>query len=160
MNKQKVLNSFYITAFLTIVIPLFIVSQTSSAQTQTWVEDSFEDFSDGRLDASGQNIYISRDGKIRTIHRFDLNDDGYIDLLFNSTHNDYAFIPASMATVDKNRKINTGQLAVEGSIKAEVADLNRDGYLDVLFCPNPSGIQHSRRFITIIVGYLKSKLRF
>ncbi|MBE9510154.1 MAG: VCBS repeat-containing protein [Bacteroidetes bacterium] len=152
MFKQKVLNGFFFTAFLVIGVFLFIVTQTSSAQTQIWVEDSFEDFSDGKLDASGQNIYISRDGKIRTIHRFDLNDDGYIDLLFNSTHNDYAFIPASMATVDQNREIKTGQLAVEGSIKAEVADLNRDGYLDVLFCPNPSGIQHSRRFITIIWG--------
>ena len=152
MFKHKALNGFLSTAFLAVGIFLFMVTRISTAQTQTWVEDTFEDFSDGKLDASGQNIYISRDGKIRTIHRFDLNDDGYIDLLFNSTHNDYAFIPASMATVNQNRKIKTGQLAVEGSIKAEVADLNRDGYLDVLFCPNPSGIQHSRRFITIIWG--------
>ena len=121
-------------------------------KTQVWLEDTFEDFIDGKLDASGQNIYVSRDGKIRTIHRFDLNDDGYIDLLFNSTHNDYAFIPATMATADQNREIKTEQLAVEGSIKAEVADLNRDGYFDVVFCPNPSGIQHSRRFLTIIWG--------
>ncbi len=152
MFKNKTLVRFLVTAFMPIGIFLFTVVQTSSAQTQTWVEDSFEDFADGTFDASGQNIYVSRDGKIRTIHRFDLNDDGYIDLLFNSTHNDYAFIPASMATVDQNRKIKTAQLAVEGSIKTEVADLNRDGYLDVVFCPNPSGIQHSRRFITIIWG--------
>jgi hypothetical protein len=49
---------------------------------QTWVHDTFEDFIKGTLDASGANFYVSRDGKIRTIHRFDYNDDGYIDLLF------------------------------------------------------------------------------
>ena len=38
-----------------------------------WVEDSFEDFADGQLDAAGQNLYVSRDGAVRSIHRFDLN---------------------------------------------------------------------------------------
>ena len=153
-SKYQTFTIILLAFFLIAGGYILIVTQNSFAGTrsQTWIEDTFEDFSDGTLDASGQNIYISRDGKIRTIHRFDLNDDGYIDLLFNSTHNDYAFIPASMATVDQNREIKTEQLAVEGSIKAEVADLNRDGYLDVLFCPNPSGIQHSRRFLTIIWG--------
>ena len=27
-----------------------------------WVEDAFEDFADGQLDAAGQNLYVSRDG--------------------------------------------------------------------------------------------------
>lgn len=53
------------------------------AAAQTWVEDSYADFADGRLDASGQNIYVSRDGSVRTIHRFDLNQDSFIDLVFN-----------------------------------------------------------------------------
>ncbi len=119
---------------------------------QTWVEDTFEDFADGVLDASGQNIYISSTGTIRSIHRFDLNGDGFVDLLFNSTHNDYTFIPATMATLTNDRHINVEQLAVEGSLHAEVEDLNRDGWLDVVFCPNPSGIQRSRRFVTIIWG--------
>lgn len=121
---------------------------------EKWVEDSFEDFADGQLDASGQNIYISRDGKIRTIHRFDLNSDGYIDLIFNSTHNEYGFIPATLCTVDKGRKreLMSEPLAVEGSKQVAVSDLNRDGWLDLAFCPNFAGIQHSRRFVTLIYG--------
>jgi len=35
------------------------------------VEDSFEDFADVRLDAAGQNLYVSRDGKVRTIQVLD-----------------------------------------------------------------------------------------
>jgi hypothetical protein len=119
---------------------------------QIWVEDSFEDFTDGVLDASGQNIYVSRSGKVRTIHRFDLNQDGYLDLVFNSSHDTQTYIPASLATATPQRAIGQAALAVQGSHRVEVADLNKDGHLDLLFCPNASGVQHPRRFLTIIWG--------
>ena len=122
------------------------------AVAQTWVEDTFEDFRDGKLDAAGQNIYISRDGSIRTIHRFDLNQDGFIDLIFNSTHDTSAFIPATLAAVGRDKKLTAGPLAVEGSIQSVAADLNRDGWPDLLFCPNASGVQHPRRLLTMIWG--------
>ena len=122
------------------------------AQAQTWIEDSFEDFTDGQLDASGQNVYVSKAGTVRTIHRFDLNGDGYIDLLFNSTHDDYAFIPSTLAEFSGDRKLRTDTLAVEGAISAAIADLNRDGFHDIVFCPSPNGIQRSRQFVRIIWG--------
>ena len=31
-------------------------------------------------------------------------------------------------------------------------DLNRDGHLDALFCPNRSGLQNPRRLLTILWG--------
>lgn len=129
-----------------------IICISNIAFSQSWVDDTFEDFADGKLDASGQNIYISHNGEIRAIHRFDLNSDGYIDLLFNSTHNADAYVPATLATVAPGRRLTTTPLAVEGSLSAEVSDLNHDGYVDLVFCPNPSGLQHPRRFVTIIWG--------
>ncbi|GAG12126.1 unnamed protein product, partial [marine sediment metagenome] len=144
---------FYVSGDVLVkLVLLSIVGFASGVHAQTWIEDTFDDFSDGTLDASGQNIYVSRSGTIRTIHRFDLNNDGYIDLLFNSTHNDYAFIPATLATLSPDRQVRTNMLTVEGSLSVEVVDLNRDGYLDMVFCPNPSGVQRSRRFVTIIWG--------
>jgi hypothetical protein len=129
-----------------------IILLALGAGSQTWIEDTFEDFRDGKLDAAGQNIYVCRDGTIRTIHRFDLNQDGFIDLLFNSTHDTYAFIPATLAAVGSKREIAIDKLAVQGSIQSQVADLNRDGWADIVFCPNPSGVQHPRRLLTIIWG--------
>ncbi len=139
-------------SFLVCFLIFGIVCITQCVLAQTWVEDTFEDFADGTLDASGNNIYVSRNGTIRTIHRFDLNDDGYIDLLFNSSHDIWSNVPATMATVAEDRSLHSEHLAVEGSIQAEVEDLNRDGYLDVVFCPNESGQQNPRNFVTIIWG--------
>jgi FG-GAP-like repeat len=117
-----------------------------------WIEDSFEDFADGRCDAAGQNLYVARDGTVRTIHRFDLNQDGYLDLIFNSTHDTSSYLPAVSCSVASGRTLQRSTLPVEGSIRVVVDDLNRDGRLDAVFCPNDSGLQNARRFLTILWG--------
>ena len=117
-----------------------------------WVEDSFEDFADGKLDAAGQNLYVSRDGALRTIHRFDLNRDGHLDLIFNSTHDSFTYIPATLGLMEPSRRVRRAELAVEGSLRVVLEDLNRDGHLDALFCPNRSGLQSPRRLLTILWG--------
>ncbi len=118
----------------------------------TWVEDSFEDFADGQLDAAGQNLYVSRDGDVRTVHRFDLNQDGHLDLIFNSTHDNFTYIPATLGLVESSRQIHRAELAVEGSLRVVLDDLNRDGHLDAIFCPNRSGLQTPRRLLTLLWG--------
>lgn len=116
-----------------------------------WIEDSYEDFADGHLDAAGQNLFVSRDGAVRTIHRFDLNDDGFIDLVFNSTHDTVTDLPASVAAFgDQHLEFKT--LPVGGSLQVAIADLNRDGHADAVFCPNRGGVQQGRGFITIAWG--------
>ena len=119
---------------------------------ERWVEDSFADFADGRLDASGQNFYVSRDGSVRTIHRFDLNQDGHLDLVFNSTHDRYTAIPATLASCTSKTRVIHVPLAVDGSRHAVLSDLNNDGFLDAAFCPNAGGAQAGRRFVTILWG--------
>ena len=79
----------------TLFLLVFLVG---TGNAQTWTEDTFSEFTDGQLDASGQNLYVSRDGTVRTIHRFDLNQDGHLDLIFNSTHDTYTYIPATLFT--------------------------------------------------------------
>lgn len=143
MSVPRSTLAFNIVFYLLGLIPIF---------AQTWVEDTFEDFADGRLDASGQNIYVSRDGNIRTIHRYDLNDDGWIDLLFMNQHDMSTNNPATLAEVTSRREVNVSNLAVSGSFQVEVSDLNLDGYLDLVFTPNPTGLQHPRLFLTIIYG--------
>jgi len=136
--------SFFFFFFFSIIIPRSIA--------QTWIEDSFKDFIDGKLDASGNNIYVSYDGKIRNIHRFDYNNDGYIDLIFCQTHDRIYNLPATLGEVLPDRTIIESNLAVAGSLQVTYGDLNHDGFYDLIFCPNNNGIQNPRRFVTIIYG--------
>lgn len=119
----------------------------AATAAETWITDTFEEFSRGKLDAAGNDLYVSRDGTLRTINRFDLNRDGYLDLVFNSTH-DYSYLlPAIAASRDKRV-----ELGVDGSRRVWVGDLNRDGFADAVFTPNDSGLQSPRRYLKIAWG--------
>ena len=152
-DKLKSKHSHLAGSKYTCLLILFLlVLNVPFSFSQTWIEDTFEEFADGIFDASGNNIYVSHDGKIRTIHRFDYNNDNYIDLLFCQTHNGFNNIPASLAQITDTRKIVEKELAVDGSLQSASADFNRDGFPDLVFCPNYKGVQNSRRFVTIIYG--------
>lgn len=123
-----------------------------TADAQTFTDDSFEDFRAGTLDAAGQNLYVSRDGKVRTIHRFDYDRDGYIDLLLPQTHDTYSNIPPVVGSCTRDRKLLRTELNVRGAMQVVAADLDRDGFPDLVFCPNYNGTQHPRDFLSIAYG--------
>lgn len=135
---------------------LCVIAVTASVsiagETITWEERDFEDFANGRLDASGQNIYVSRDGKIRTILKFDINDDGYLDLFFGNTHDIQSLVPPTVCAVTSGGCIKQHQLGVKGSSAVESADLNRDGFTDLVFIISNDGLQISRSFVDIVYG--------
>ncbi len=102
-------------------------------------------------------MYISRSGEIRLINHWDINNDGYMDLLISQDHNAFetidAFIywgkkegyqslfpdfwkklPAYKIFKDLNeRQKHIGFLPSFGGGPARIADLNRDGFLDIIF---------------------------
>jgi hypothetical protein len=131
---------------------VLVIAFASTAQPQTWVEDTYKDFADGSFDDGGQNLYACRDGTVRTINRFDLNDDGHLDLIFNCTHDTYQMLPATVGAVTRDRQVTNRDLAFEGSLKVALGDLNRDGFTDVVCCPNGIGVHHDRRFVSIAWG--------
>ena len=47
----------------------------------------FDQLREGRATDGGQNLYVSRRGRLQTIVRLDLNADSEIDLLFTQDHN-------------------------------------------------------------------------
>ncbi|MFN7922675.1 MAG: VCBS repeat-containing protein [Bryobacteraceae bacterium] len=119
----------------------------SLSAAEVWTDETFEDFSRGRVDAAGQNLFVSRDGRVRTIQRYDLNRDGYFDLVFNSTH-DYSYFQPAVVASSRGRV----ELPVEGSQRVWIGDLNRDGWADAVFCPSDSGLQNPRRYLKIAWG--------
>lgn len=142
---MKIVSILVCVCWGLLCIPYFCFSQT-------WTDDTFGDFSKGVISASGQNIYISQKGEIKTIRRYDVNQDGWIDLLYNNTHDQENYVDATLVTLDHPGNAVISNLPVQGSISAEPADLNKDGFPDLVFCPNKSGIQHPRRFLKIYWG--------
>ena len=47
-----------------------------------WEKEGFEGFSKGKFGNGGQNLYVSKNGVLQRIYNYDLNGDGYFDLLF------------------------------------------------------------------------------
>ncbi len=138
---------FTILAVLsTIAAPAF------AADPIRFVDDSFGDFLQGTIDDGGHNLYAAHDGTLRTINRFDLNGDGHLDVIFNCTHNTYQMLPATAGTIGPDRLAKSHDIAVEGSQHVASGDLNRDGFTDLVFCPNPIGVHHDRRFVSIAWG--------
>lgn len=73
------------------------------------------------------------------------------DLLFNCTHNTYQMLPASADRCEGPHNTDSGDHR-RGPQRCAIADLNHDGYSDVVFCPNPIGVHHNRRFVMIARG--------
>src|SRR5262245_25526364 len=60
--------------------------------SRVWETRGFDAFRSGEFDAGGSNLYVSRSGTVQTVHRWDVNRDGFFDLIFNNTH-DLVYTP-------------------------------------------------------------------
>jgi len=118
----------------------------------------FEDFRKGQLGNSGANLYVSQHGRVEVINKWDLNADSYPDLLMSNDHDVYeavdAFIywggpkgytsllpdlwkemPLAQVLFDlTDHPGNITRLPAFGGGKSAIADLNQDGYPDIIFC--------------------------
>ena len=47
---------------------------------------SFDDFVTGACGNSGANVYVSRKGHVQVINKWDLNKDGYVDVIIPNDH--------------------------------------------------------------------------
>jgi hypothetical protein len=119
---------------------------------------TYKDFSKGIFSDFGANLYVSQKGNIQFINLFDLNADGFPEVVINNDHNHYE---TPDLLIYHNRKPNglrslqnaqqqdapafqnfrwmmeslgsITRLPAEGGGKSLVADLNKDGYKDLIF---------------------------
>ncbi len=117
-------------AFRTFLIAFLIVRLIAAA----WITEGYESFRKGEFDSSGANLYVSRNGLVQTVHRFDVNNDGYPDLIFNNTH-DLNYAPPSTAHNFQRGTRDNPALAEfpgAGAVRVLAADLNGDGFPELV----------------------------
>ena len=96
-----------------------------------WITRGFEAFSRGIFDSGGQNLYVSRAGILQRIHHMDLDQDGHADLLICNSQNHWERPPVYVYPDPLSQRAPL-ELPSDGSVSAAVADLNGDGYDDLV----------------------------
>ena len=102
-------------------------------------DDTFADFSQGTLSESGAKIYVSARGNVQLLDRLDLNLDGHLDLVF-SNRGDNAYI--YWGSVKGPTTGKRAELINKGSYGNALADLNDDGYPDVVQTVYHDGVSY------------------
>src|SRR5581483_811464 len=104
-----------------------VVMAGTQPATVEWQTRGFQAFRQGTFDSSGADLYVSSKGTLETIHRIDVNQDGYPDLIFNNTHDiDYS-VPAYQYVFRGRTIAERREYPGAGSVGVRVADLNGDG---------------------------------
>lgn len=120
----------------------------ASADTAAWTdacpghvtETTFEDFRDGTFPRSAGNLYVSSDGAVRVIRAGDLNGDGWHDIVTTGwgvsgptyAIDSYVYWGSSSGFSVASRTA----LPTLAAAAAEVADLNADGWADIVVANN------------------------
>ena len=122
---------------------------TDAKNKGQFVVQGFEAFSRGTLGNGGQNLYVSRAGILQRIHQFDLNRNGYFDLVFCNSQNHHERPPAYVY-VDPLGSAERLCLPSDGGRTGTVADLDGDGFDDIVLAMRYNGI---RRDLNAIIYY-------
>ena len=123
------------------VLPILFTITPQVPANDVWHESSFEDFADGSFGDGGANTYVSRKGRIQLINRWDLNHDGFIDLVFSNTHPHREKLDAEIywgngKDFDVLRK---SYIPNDGAQWSSAADLNSDGQMDLVLANYTNG---------------------
>ena len=103
-----------------------------------WTISGFESLSQGSCGNGGQNLYVSKKGVLQRIWQFDVNKDGYVDLLIANSH-DYNEHPDTYVIKDPCGQWVQQPVLTQGCQAGHVCDLNGDGIADVIVSANNDG---------------------
>jgi FG-GAP-like repeat len=151
--------STYSLAVAAIVLTAGLLCSTASAET--WREHTFDDFRKGESDDGGVNLYAAADGTLRTVYSFDYNRDGSNDILYVCSH-DNGYAPPAYIYMNNDGRFDPRfrwELLNEGSRGGTIADLNGDGWPEVILCGTMNGMNFGKLDSLVYYGDPKGYAR-
>jgi hypothetical protein len=114
----------------------------SSHSNKSWINRGFEDFSRGRFDDGGGNLYVNAEGVIETIHRTDLNNNGCVDIVLPNSHGYIERGPTWIYAQgdDKESEWPKRELPNDSGWCSRIADVDNDGYPDLIVVDGENGV--------------------
>ena len=107
-------------------------SQNTTAGKR-WTVSSFLEFSRGTLGDAGANTYVTAAGEVKLINLWDLNRDGFIDIVLPNTHDNNQQIDLFIYWgVDEDHVGRRTRLPSNGGVSQALGDLNGDGFTDLV----------------------------
>jgi len=108
----------------------------------TLVHRGFDDFARGRFDDGGSNLYVNARGIIEMIHRTDVNNDGYVDIILPNSHGYIERGPTWIYTqADREGKDWPRQeLPNDSGWMSRIVDVDGDGYPDLIVVNGENGV--------------------
>ncbi|MDH7518264.1 MAG: VCBS repeat-containing protein, partial [bacterium] len=113
---------------------LFSAESSFTQFNRVWTESRVEDFADGQLDPM---MYVSRrtvaepdSGCIEFFSRFDLDNNGYFDLV--SSDDSGPYLRVYFGSASGYSVANSRYYPVPGGGNVDLADLNLDGYAELI----------------------------
>ena len=108
----------------------------------TLTHRGFVDFSRGQFDGGGGNLYVNANGVIETIHRTDLNNDGYVDPVLPNNHGYIERGPTWIYTQGEtlDQAWSRHQLPNDSGWSSRIEDVDGDGYLDLIVVNGENGV--------------------
>lgn len=104
-----------------------------------WTLKGFSEIAKGTFENAGQNLYVSREkGVLQRIWQFDVNKDGYVDLLIANSH-DYNEHPDTYIIHDPAGEAVCQKVLTQDAQTGAVADLNGDGCDDLIIASTHDG---------------------
>jgi hypothetical protein len=108
----------------------------------TWIHGGFDAFTKGTFDGGRDNLYVTADGVIETIHRTGFNPDGHVDLVFPNAHGYTERGPTRIYRQPDTAGAawSCQELANDSCWMSRAIDVDGDGYLDLIVINGENGV--------------------